>query len=53
MPELLDFGKNSVFIWSCYGVTFGVLSAMIITSLHKRKQARKALAEISEKQKLE
>ncbi|MCF6292653.1 MAG: heme exporter protein CcmD [Robiginitomaculum sp.] len=51
MPELLDFGKNSIFIWTCYGVTIVVLGAMIITSLRKKKLAKKALAIVLEEQK--
>ncbi|MBL1431236.1 MAG: heme exporter protein CcmD [Robiginitomaculum sp.] len=51
MPELLDFGKNSIFIWTCYGTTIVVLGAMITTSIRKKKLARKALARVLEEQK--
>ena len=52
MLELFDFGKNSIFIWTCYGVSIVVLGFFVINTLQKKKLARKALAKASDKQKL-
>ncbi|MBL4617495.1 MAG: heme exporter protein CcmD [Robiginitomaculum sp.] len=50
MPELLDFGKNSIFIWTCYGITILVLGSLVITSLRKKKMTKRALTTVLDEQ---
>jgi len=35
---MLDFGKNAVYIWSCYGISALVLTALIIRAWRSPKQ---------------
>ena len=35
---MFEFGKNAVYIWSCYGVSAVVLGALIIIALKSPKQ---------------
>lgn len=35
---MFEFGKNAVYIWSCYGVSAVVLGALIIRALKSPKQ---------------
>jgi len=46
MLDVFDFGKNTVFILSCYGLSAGVILALIVVTLHARKLAKQQLAEI-------
>jgi heme exporter protein CcmD len=48
MPEFLDFGKNSVFIWACYGISFLSLAGLILHALLARKAAKRKLREIKD-----
>ena len=35
---MFDFGKNALFIWSCYGVSALVLGSLVIRALRSPKQ---------------
>ena len=35
---MLDFGKNALFIWGCYGISALVLGALVIRALRSPKQ---------------
>ena len=35
---MLDFGKNAIYIWSCYGISAFVLGALVIRALRSPKQ---------------
>lgn len=50
MPEFLDFGKNSAFILICYGISFVVLSFLVLMTLRAKRRARQQLAKIESKQ---
>ncbi len=35
---MLDFGKNAVYIWTCYGISAVVLGALVIAAWRGPKQ---------------
>jgi len=49
MFEALYFGKNTLFILACYGVSVAVLSGLIAMTLRRRIRAIKQVAKINAK----
>lgn len=43
MPELLDFGKNTVFILACYGLSVAIIAILTGVTLRHRAKAKKLL----------
>jgi len=43
MMEALDMGKYAFYVWSSYGVTFGVMLIEIILLMTKRKSLIKSI----------
>ena len=35
---MLDFGKNAIYIWGCYGISAIVLGGLVISALRSPKQ---------------
>jgi heme exporter protein D len=36
--DFLAMGKHGVYVWSCYGLTFGVIAWLLWQTLNERKQ---------------
>lgn len=51
MPDFLDFGKNTVFILACYGLSVLTVLGLAWFSLRHRAQARSLLREAEAKAK--
>lgn len=45
LPELLDFGKWSVFIWACYVISAVVMIGLTVVSYRKEKQLMREIAQ--------
>ncbi len=36
--DFLAMGKHGVYVWSCYGLTFGVIAWLLWHTYHERQQ---------------
>ncbi|VAW01414.1 hypothetical protein MNBD_ALPHA06-1858 [hydrothermal vent metagenome] len=52
MPEFLDFGKNTIFILGCYGLSFAVLAGLILHTLKAKSRAKTERAELENTTKM-
>lgn len=51
MPEFLDFGKNTVFVLACYGLSLLTFVTLTWLTLRHRLKARQFLREAEAKAK--